>query len=115
MGRGTWHPNPLLSCILTDIIIVKLGNWFHLSCRCESLKLHSVGLCHISSVNFPLAGVQNGAWLHTVLLTLTLTLSPTLLSLLGMQIGVILLETFVGGRVVLKANKLNNSGWSCFL
>lgn len=59
MWRGTWHPNPVLSCILTDIIIVKLGTWFHLSCRCGSLKLHSVGLCHISSVNFPLAGVQN--------------------------------------------------------
>lgn len=68
MGRGTWHPDPVLSCILTDIIIVKLGTWFHLSCRCGSLKLHSVGLCHISSVNFPLAGVQNRAWLHTVLL-----------------------------------------------
>lgn len=60
MWRGTWHPKPVLSCILTDIIIVKLGTWFHLSCRCGSLKLHSVGLCHISSVNFPLAGVQKG-------------------------------------------------------
>lgn len=60
MRRRTWHPNQVLSCILTDIIIVKLGTWFHLSCRCGSLKLHSVGLCHISSMNFPLAGVQKG-------------------------------------------------------
>lgn len=60
MWRRTWHHDPLLSCILTDIIIVKLGTWFHLSCRCGSLKLHSMGLCHISSVNFPLTGVQNG-------------------------------------------------------
>lgn len=57
-GGGTWHPRPTLSCILTDIIIVKLGTRFLLSCRCGSLKLHSVGLCHISSTNFPLAGFQ---------------------------------------------------------
>lgn len=60
MRRGIWHPYPVLSCILTDIIIVKLGTWFHLSCRCGSLKLHSMGLCRISSVNFPLAVVQKG-------------------------------------------------------
>lgn len=86
MWRGTWHPNPVLSCILTDIIIVKLGTWFHLSCRCGSLKLHSVGLCHISSVNFPLAGVQNPPPLPQI---------PTLPLLIGMQVEVLLLQTFV--------------------
>lgn len=54
--KETWHFNRTLSCILTDIIIVKLGGRFRLSCRCGSLKSHSVGPCHFSSalsLSFP--------------------------------------------------------------
>lgn len=56
----TLGPDGALSRILTDIMVVKLGTWFHLSRRCGSLKIAFRGPCHISSANFPLAGVQKG-------------------------------------------------------
>lgn len=51
--KETWHFGRTLSCSLADIIIVKLGGRFRLSCRCGSLKLHSMSPCHFSSTSLP--------------------------------------------------------------
>lgn len=51
--KETWHFSRTLSCRPADIIIVKLGGRFRLSCRCGSLKSHSMSLCHFSSTSLP--------------------------------------------------------------
>lgn len=51
--KETWHFSRTLSCRPADIIIVKLGGRFRLSCRCGSLKSHSMSPCHFSSTSPP--------------------------------------------------------------
>lgn len=61
--KETWHFSHTLSCRLADIIIVKLGGRFRLSCRCGSLKSHSMSPCHFSSTSLP----SNPSFTHSAL------------------------------------------------